>query len=139
MADYGSARDVLVTVVFGCRCGKTQSDATSIVGDFGGNRINLRTVYYWHRLVPSNLNTLGASGCVARIISKFPNNGGVAKAKGGRQNGGAYVMSLSQLSLAFGAVIVRAIRQELSVISAVIGLILEQSITGADLSDTVIC
>jgi hypothetical protein len=48
------------------------------------------------------------------------------------------VMSLSQLSFAFGAVIVNAMRQELSVILAVIGLIVLQSITGTDLSDTVI-
>jgi hypothetical protein len=49
------------------------------------------------------------------------------------------VMSLSQLSFAFGAVRLRAMRQELSLISAVIGWIVLQSITGADLSDTVIC
>jgi hypothetical protein len=49
------------------------------------------------------------------------------------------VMSLSQLSFAFGAVIFRAMRQALFVISAVIGLISEQSITGADLSDTIMC
>ena len=49
------------------------------------------------------------------------------------------VMSLSQLSFAFGAVRVRAIRQALFVISAVIGWIVLQSITGTDLSETIMC
>ena len=49
------------------------------------------------------------------------------------------VMSLSQLSFAFGAVRVNAMRQALFVISAVIGWIVLQSITGADLSDTIMC
>ncbi len=83
----GSTYNVLVAVVLRCRGGNSQSNTAGIIGNFSGNRLDCVAVNYWHRFV-LNLNTLGASRCVARLISKLPCNGGIAKAKGRWQNGG---------------------------------------------------
>ena len=58
---------------------------------------------YWRRLV-LYLDDLGTSRCVACIISELPSNGGVIRPNvDGRT--AVPVISLSQLSFAFGAVI----------------------------------
>ena len=81
---------------------------------------------------------LSALGAVGGCINELPCNGGVAKAKGGRQNGGARDVLV--------AVILRFRCSDIQCDAAGIvgnpggnGLISEQSITGIDLSDTVIC
>ena len=68
----------------------------------------------------ARFGNLGGSLCCS-TINKLPCNGGVHKLpcqKGGRRTA-VPVISLSQLSFAVGAVIFRAIRQALFVISAV--------------------
>ncbi len=47
----GGTCDVLVAVVLRFWCGKGQCDAASVIGNLGSDWINLRTVYYWRRLV----------------------------------------------------------------------------------------
>jgi hypothetical protein len=75
---------------------------------------------------------------VASTIGKFPCNGGVAKAKGGRQ--------ISSARDVLVAIILRFWCSDIqSNTASVVGNLgsnwfnMEQSITGADLSDTVIC
>jgi hypothetical protein len=133
----GGTRDVLVAVVLRFWCGDIQSDTARVVCNLGGDWLDCVAVNYWHRFI-LNLDALGASRCVASTIGKIPCNSGIAKTKGGRQNR-QYLHVLVAVVLRFWC------GNSQSDAASIVGnfgsnwLNCEQSITGTDLSDTVIC
>jgi hypothetical protein len=110
----------------------------AVVGNLGGNWLDCVAVNYWRRLVLYIDALVSTSRCIASTIGKLPCNGGVAKAKGGRQNGGTRNILVTVI-LRFWC---SDIQSDAARVVCNLGgnwINLEQSITGTDLSDTVIC
>jgi hypothetical protein len=110
-----------------------------VVANLGGDWLDCVAVNYWRRFVLNTDYLLSALGAVAlapstnfqvMVVSPRPKVDGRTAVP---------VMSLSQLSFAFGAVIFRAMRQALSLISAVIGLISLNSQLLAQIYLTLLC
>ena len=82
---------------------------------------------------------LSALAAVGGCINELPSNGGIAKAKGRWQNGSAYNILIAVVLRCRGSDIQSDTTGVVGNLSSNWINLVEQSITGADLSDTVIC